>query len=65
MIERRIHKFFPHFVEVTPVEGFVLLVGAKLYSVSLVHHYISISVSVTPESSRAQHSLGCAVSKVL
>jgi hypothetical protein len=36
MIERRIRKFFPHFVEIIPIEGFVfpvLPVGAKLSSV--------------------------------
>jgi len=50
-----------------PIESFVfpvLPVSAKLYSVTLAHHYISINVSVSAESSRAQHRLGCEVSKV-
>jgi hypothetical protein len=44
-----------------PIVGFVfpvLPVGAKQYSVTLVHHWISISDSVTAESSRDQHRLG-------
>jgi hypothetical protein len=67
MTEKRINKFFPNFVEIMPIEGFVfpvLPVGAKLYYVTLVYHCISISVSVTAESIRAQHSLGCEVSDV-
>jgi hypothetical protein len=41
MTERRINKFFPNFAEIMPIVGFVfpvLPVGAKQYSVTLVHH---------------------------
>jgi hypothetical protein len=67
MIERIIRKFFTHFVEIMSKMVFVfqiLPVGAKLYSVTSVHQYISVSVSVTAESTRTQHSLGCKVSNV-
>jgi len=67
MTEKRINKFFPNFVEIMHIEGFVfpvLPVGAKLYSVTLVHNCTSISVSITADSIRAQHRLGCEVSNV-
>jgi hypothetical protein len=35
-----------------------------MFSVTLAHHYISLSVSVRAETSRAQHRLGCAVSNL-